>query len=62
MGFGGSLSMVFPDGFPYLRVNAKAENIGNNTVCHVPIMVMKCEILHAPNYIFISLLNMERNL
>jgi hypothetical protein len=31
MGFGGSLGLVFPDGFPYLRVNAKAENIGNNT-------------------------------
>jgi hypothetical protein len=51
MGFGDSLGLVFPDGFPYLRVNAKAENIGNNTVCNVTIMVMKCEILHASNYI-----------
>jgi hypothetical protein len=55
MGFGDSLGLVFPDGFPYLRVNAKAENIGNNTVCNVTIMVMKCEILHASNYILISL-------
>ncbi|PMD13115.1 hypothetical protein NA56DRAFT_756067 [Hyaloscypha hepaticicola] len=37
MGFGDSLGLVFPDGFPYLRVNAKAENIGNNTAVYKPL-------------------------